>query len=100
MQDNRLHTLPSSVGGLQSLHILALCLVQRQELKVIAAEYRQHTVRSNRLSQVAAWPFFVGAGMLIWRGDWAGLYALVPGTLLSFTVAGFNAWVLLIEINR
>jgi hypothetical protein len=40
------------------------------------------------------------AGVLFLVGNTGGLYWLVPGTLFSYGVAVFNAWILLIEIQR
>jgi hypothetical protein len=51
------------------------------------------------LSLCAALPFAIaGIAVLVWNTS--GLYWIVPATLLSITVAIYNAWVLLIEINR
>jgi hypothetical protein len=53
-------------------------------------------VVSHQLATVPM--FFAGLSMLArWGG---GLYWLVPGTILSFSVALLNAWVLLVEIQR
>jgi hypothetical protein len=43
---------------------------------------------------------FVIAGALLIAGRPAGVYWIVPGTLLSFAAGIFGAWVLLIEIQR
>jgi hypothetical protein len=86
-----------AVTGVQ---IAALGCVQRAELRQVAAEYRGNSLRLAGLTQLASWFCVLAAILLIARADWAGVYALVPGTLLSFTAAGVNAWVLLIEINR
>jgi hypothetical protein len=80
--------------------IAVLTAVQRTELRGVAAEYRGHARTLAGLTQLAAWLYVLGALLLIVRGDWAGIYAFAPGTLLCFMVAGLNAWVLLIEINR
>jgi modulator of FtsH protease len=80
--------------------IATLTAVQRAELSRVSAEYRGHARTLAGLTQLAAWLFVLGALLLILRADWVGAYALAPGALLSFTVAGMNAWVLLIEINR
>jgi hypothetical protein len=50
-------------------------------------------------TQFATIPFVVAAVALI-LGRWGGLYWFVPGTLLSFFAGIFDAWVLLIEIQR
>ena len=49
--------------------------------------------------QIATLPLLV-AGLSVLAGAGGGLYWLVPGTLLSFAGALFNAWVLLVEILR
>lgn len=43
---------------------------------------------------------FVIAGGLLIAGRPAGVYWIVPGILLSFTVGIVGAWVLLVEIHR
>ncbi len=51
------------------------------------------------LSLCATLPFAIaGIAVLIWNSN--GLYWIVPSTLLSITVAIYDAWVLLVEINR
>jgi modulator of FtsH protease len=49
--------------------------------------------------QLATAPMFV-AGLSLPAHRGGGLYWLVPGTILSFSVALLNAWVLLVEIQR
>ncbi len=43
---------------------------------------------------------FVAAGLMLYAGHPAGLYWLVPATLLAFAAGILGAWVLLIEILR
>jgi len=51
------------------------------------------------LSLCATLPFAIaGITVLIWNIN--GLYWIVPATLLSIIVAIYDAWVLLVEINR
>jgi hypothetical protein len=51
------------------------------------------------LSLCATLPFaIVGIAVLVWNTG--GLYWIVLGTLLSIIVAIYDAWVLLVEINR
>lgn len=45
-------------------------------------------------------PGGIFGALLLWPGDWTGLYVVPPGLLLCFITAGMNAWVLLIEIDR
>jgi modulator of FtsH protease len=51
------------------------------------------------LFQCATVPFCV-AGILLIRGDPAGMYWLIPGCVFSFLASTISAWVLLIEILR
>jgi hypothetical protein len=51
------------------------------------------------LAQIATLPLVV-AGITVLTGGLGGLYWLVAGMVLSILVALFEAWVLLIEINR
>ncbi len=51
------------------------------------------------LSVCATLPFAIaGITVLVWNTG--GLYWIVPATLLSIIVAIYDAWVLLVEINR
>lgn len=51
------------------------------------------------LSLCATLPFAIaGIAVLVWNTG--GLYWIVLGTLLSIIVAIYDAWVLLVEINR
>src|SRR5262249_8053066 len=43
---------------------------------------------------------FLAAGVLLLRGNFSGLYWLVPGFAFSFVAGVANAWVLLVEILR
>jgi hypothetical protein len=43
---------------------------------------------------------FVVAGVSLLVGHGGGLYWIIPGTLLGFVGASYNAWVLLVEIIR
>jgi len=51
------------------------------------------------LGQVATLPF-VAAGIFVLAVGLGGLYLLVAGTVFSILAALFEAWVLLVEINR
>src|SRR5829696_5460120 len=51
------------------------------------------------LGQIATLPLVV-AGIAVLAGGLGGLYWLVAGMVFSILVALFEAWVLLIEINR
>lgn len=51
------------------------------------------------LGQIATLPLVV-SGVLVLAGGLGGLYWLVVGMVFSIIVALFDAWVLLVEINR
>jgi modulator of FtsH protease len=51
------------------------------------------------LTQCATVPLWL-AGVLPVLGDAGGMYWLVPGCAISFVVAIYSAWVLLVEIMR
>ncbi len=51
------------------------------------------------MCQVALLPF-VAAGFAVLVGGTVGLYWLVAGMIFSTVTALFEAWVLLVEINR
>ncbi len=50
-------------------------------------------------AQVASVPFIVGGALLL-AGDARGIFGVVPGAMGSFIAGAFNAWVLLVEIQR
>jgi modulator of FtsH protease len=51
------------------------------------------------LSQLAALAYIVAGVAILWLGA-PGIYCLVPAILFAFAIAIFDAWVLLVEINR
>ena len=62
-------------------------------------DLRQAFVLRVALGQIATLPFVV-AGIAVLAGGLGGLYWLVAGMIFATVVALFEAWVLLIEINR
>lgn len=68
-------------------------------LRITPPEYRKVALFNAAFSQLAALPYLVG-GVILLIGDEAGLYWLVASILLSYAKAMFEAWVLLVEINR
>ena len=63
------------------------------------ADLRQAFVLRVALGQIATLPLVV-AGIAVLAGGLEGLYWLAAGMVFSILVALFEAWVLLIEINR
>ena len=62
-------------------------------------DLRQPFVLRVALGQIATLPMVV-AGIAVLVAGLGGLYWLVAGMILSILVALFEAWVLLVEINR
>ena len=62
-------------------------------------DLRQAFVLRVALGQIATLPLVV-AGIAVLAGGLGGLYWLVAGMVFSILAALFEAWVLLIEINR
>src|SRR6266699_3838409 len=85
------------LAGLVDTAIL-LFLVAYSRRKMDPRYYGYLWLRGT-LSLCATLPFAIaGIAVLVWNTG--GLYWLVPATLLSITVAIYDAWVLLVEINR
>ena len=63
------------------------------------AQYRKVALFNVAFSQVTALPYLVGGIVLVTSSD-RGFYWLVASILLSYAKAIFEAWVLLVEINR
>jgi modulator of FtsH protease len=68
-------------------------------LGIMRPDLRQAFVLRVVLGQIATLPLVV-AGITVLTGGLGGLYWLVAGMVLSILVALFEAWVLLVEINR
>lgn len=80
------------------------CVVVIQALRVrnwrtMRPDLRRPFVLRVTLGQIATLPLVV-AGVAVLAVGLGGLYWLVAGTVFSILVALFEAWVLLIEINR
>ena len=74
-----------------------------QTVMLVRAQKRGHQysrfVLRVLMNQLPPLPFFVAGGLMA-IGYAAGVYWVVPGTLLSFAAGIFGAWVLLVEIQR
>jgi hypothetical protein len=68
-------------------------------LRRSVAENRHYFVRHLISLQAAVLPYFVGGSLLL-AGSQSGLYWIVAAIIVSLFVASFEAWVLLVEINR
>jgi hypothetical protein len=79
--------------------VVAIQLLRLQDWGTMRPDLRQPFVLRVVLAQIATLPLVV-AGITVLTGGLGGLYWLVAGMVLSILVALFEAWVLLIEINR
>lgn len=62
-------------------------------------KYRGGSALLILFNQIAVLSYLI-AGVILLLGNLAGVYWLVPAVLFSFLEALWNAWLLLVEINR
>lgn len=79
--------------------ILAIQLLRTKDWATMGRDLRVTFVLRVALGQIALLTLVV-AGIAILGWELGGLYWLVAGTNFAILVALFDAWVLLIEINR
>jgi hypothetical protein len=79
--------------------IVAIQLPLLGSWQTMRSDLRRPFVVRVALGQIATLPLVV-AGIAVLAGGLGGLYWLVAGMVFSILVALFEAWVLLIEINR
>lgn len=79
--------------------ILAIHLLRMKDWATMGRDLRVTFVLRVALGQIASLTLVI-AGFAILGWELGGLYWLVAGTNLAILVALFDAWVLLIEINR
>jgi modulator of FtsH protease len=87
------------VGLAAWVWIVAIQLPRMREWRIMRADLRGPLVLRVVLGQVAMLPLVIAGVVLLWVGE-VGLYWLVAGSVLSILAALFEAWVLLVEINR
>jgi modulator of FtsH protease len=80
------------------------CVVATQLLRLrswgtMTPDLRQVFVLRIALGQIATLPLVI-ASVAVLAGGLGGLYWLVAGTVFPILVALFDAWVLLVEVNR
>lgn len=68
--------------------------------RITEIAYRRSLFALAVLAQFGSALFAFGSVLMLTRGDWVGVQAFVPATIIAFGMAGVVAWVLLIEINR
>jgi hypothetical protein len=79
--------------------IVAIQLPRLREWGTMRADLRVPFVMRVVVGQVATLTLVIAGVAVLWVGP-GGLYWLVAGTVFSILAALFEAWVLLVEINR
>ncbi|HSK86508.1 MAG TPA: hypothetical protein VK902_24340 [Rubrobacter sp.] len=79
--------------------VVTIQLLRLRSWPTMRPDLRRPFVLRVALAQIATLPLVV-AGIVVLVGGLEGLYWLVAGMVLSTLVALFEAWVLLVEINR
>jgi hypothetical protein len=79
--------------------VVVIQLLRLRSWRAMRPDLRQAFALRVALGQIATLPLVV-AGIAVLAGGLGGLYWLVAGMVFSMLVALFEAWVLLIEINR
>jgi hypothetical protein len=79
--------------------VVVIQLLRLRSWRAMRPDLRQAFVLRVALGQIATLPLVV-AGIAVLAGGLGGLYWLAAGMVFSILVALFEAWVLLIEINR
>jgi hypothetical protein len=79
--------------------VVAIQLLRLRGWGTMRPDLRQAFVLRVVLGQIATLPLVV-AGIAVLAVGLGGLYLLVTGMIFSILVALFEAWVLLVEINR
>jgi hypothetical protein len=79
--------------------IVVIQLIRLRSWQTMPSELRGPFVLRVALCQIATLPLLV-AGIAVLAAGLGGLYWLVAGMVFSILVALFDAWVLLVEINR
>jgi hypothetical protein len=88
-----------AIGVADWASVVSIQLLRVRNWPTMGSDLRQSFVLRVALGQVATLPFLAaGPAVLGWGMD--GLYWLVAGMVFSVLAAMFEAWVLLIEINR
>jgi modulator of FtsH protease len=100
--------VPAQPGLLLGLELLAVGIItwvivfglDLRILRLTDKKYRNSFLRSMLLTEAAVLPYIVAGAVVLAEGSATGLYWVVPAVIVSFIKAVFDAWVLLVEINR
>ena len=78
---------------------MAAVALDRRMFKATPRQFRWSMARNIALSQLSVFVYVI-AGSVLLTDNVSGLYWLVPGFMLSILKVLWDAWILLIEINR
>lgn len=78
---------------------VVLIYLDVRSYRAVPPEYRGSQLVHVAIAQLSTVPLII-AGILLLTDNSSGLYWIVVGTLFTFFVAVFDAWVLLVEVNR
>jgi len=79
--------------------VVAIQSMRLRSWQTMSSDLRGPFMLRMALGQIATLPL-VAAGIFVLAGGLEGLYWLVVGMIFPIIVALFDAWVLLVEINR
>jgi hypothetical protein len=79
--------------------VVSIQLLRLRSWQTMPSDLRRPFVVRVGLGQIATLPLMV-AGIAVLVGGLGGLYWLVAGMIFSILVGLFDAWALLVEINR
>ena len=87
------------VGAAAYAWIVTIQVLHLRKWPTIPSELRAPLVLRVTLAQISTLPTVI-AGIALLTAGFDGLYWLVAGMVFSMLAAMFDAWVLLVEINR
>ena len=102
-----LQLVPEQSPALAGSELLMICLCGWIVLSWLHVTHLREVERKHRwqarvealLGQGATLPFII-AGAIIIENNVSGLFWTLPGIICSFLIVFYNAWILLIEVNR
>jgi modulator of FtsH protease len=93
------HLLGIEILAVQACVLLTSILQSAKSVRLQVAQKASWWIIRILVVASTSTPMLIG-GIILARGDAAGLYWIAPGILLAIAASILNAWVLLIEILR
>jgi modulator of FtsH protease len=96
---------PDMIVGLELAvtGLIAWVFTLRLDLRILRTtpeQYKKQFMWFTVLTEASVLPYIAAGGVILAGGGSIGLYWTVPAIIASFVTAVFDAWVLLVEINR